>query len=124
MKLKWKFYHGTTIQNLGDIYKDGVIKNNGSCITNTFNYAKCYALRNDKFGAVIILNEEVNLSIKDLLIFYFNRFFARHIFCNDYFFYWYCDNFNTFGFFDNSVELMIMENVSINNIIDIKIVKK
>ena len=107
-------YHGTDLISFVEIAESGYIKCNYdddecivSCASDDFFYAKTYALDGRKCGVVLEYKEKLGFSVKNWIIYFFNRYVVRRFIFNNEI---KGDKYleianNTFGFCENSIEV-------------------
>lgn len=109
MKIRKRFYHGTSLVNYNSIIDDGKLsKGDYVCLTDDFDYAKTYALLSSSSsgGVVLMFRQTVDLSIKTWIIYFFKRNVLRPIFRNNIWFNeWFTHYFNSWGYATNALEL-------------------
>lgn len=126
IRIKKKYYHGTSIANFAQILEDYELKSmEGSCASDDFHYAKRYATLTEPIGIVLMFRMELSMDLKYWINYWFRRNIVRKLIgWNDYLSELYQDNFESWGFVENALELLIEEDLPLYMIDKIWLVGK
>ncbi len=114
IKIKKKYYHGTTVANFSQILEDYELKSmeGNCCASDDFHYAKGYATQMERIGIVLMFRMETTMNLKHWIYYWFRRNIARKLIgWNYYLSELYQNNFESWGFVENAMELSIEEDL-------------